>query len=124
MAITWLKKESSVIVGTLNPVYKIHAIAATVFSNLVLNVLLDFVAKIASSFKQALCVDKRKMSVTFQSGAMELQLSVQEMCIKQTESLAVVRAIAIKWNVINVMSSVGRFLAMEVEVQMKFATWK
>ena len=124
MGIRWLKKESSVIVGTLNPVYKIHAIAATVFSNLVLNVLLDFVAKIASSFKQALCVDKRKMSVTFQSGAMELQLSVQKMCIKQTESLAVVRDIAIKWNVINVMSSVGRFLAMEVEAQMKFATWK
>ena len=112
------------IVGTLNPVYKILAVAATVFSNLVLNVLLDFVAKIASSFKQALCVDKRKMSVTFQSGAMELQVSVQEMCIKQMESVAVVVVIAIKWNVNDIIGSVGRFLAREVEVQMKFATWK
>ena len=112
------------IVGTLNPVYKILAVAATVFSNLVLNVLLDCVAKIASSFKQALCVDKRKMSVTFQSGAMELQVSVQEMCIKQMESVAVVVVIAIKWNVNDIIGSVGRFLAREVEVQMKFATWK
>ena len=124
MEITWLSKESSAIVGTLNPVQKIHAVVANVFSNLVLNVLLGFVVKSASSFQKAPCVEKRKMSVTFQSGAMELQLGVQKMCTWWMEALAWVVVIAIKWDVRNVRHSARGFLARKPGMQMKFATWK
>ncbi|CAO2611994.1 hypothetical protein LEMLEM_LOCUS15400 [Lemmus lemmus] len=46
------------------------------------------------------------MNVTFQSGAMELQLSVQKTCTQQMEIFAMMVVIAIKGHVTNMRHTV------------------
>ena len=79
-----------------HPVYMSRAAAKAVCLNPMLNVLKGFAAKTASSNHQEQCVEDRRMNVTFQSGAMVLQLSVQKMCTRKMEALEGVTAIAIK----------------------------
>lgn len=46
-----------------------------------MTVILDFVVKTVRSYHQAQLVENRKVRVIFQSGAMEILVSAQEMCM-------------------------------------------
>jgi hypothetical protein len=85
-------------------------------------VLLGFVAKIANSCHQAQCVEKRATHVIFQNGVMEHHPTVQKMCTCKMGSLAWAVATAMKRDVITVMSSAGRLLALMPGVHLIVAT--
>lgn len=86
--------------------------------------LLGFVAKTASSYYLAQCVEKMAVNVTFQSGALELHVSVLKISMCWMGALARVMATVMKRDVITAMNSVSRFLARKPGVQLRFATGK
>jgi hypothetical protein len=89
-----------------------------------LTVLLGFVAMIVSSCHLAQSVEKRTMNVIFQSGVMVHHPTVQRMCMCRRDSLARAMATVMRRDVITMISSAGRLLALMPGVHLRVAIWK